>query len=124
MQLMYYIGLDVHKQRISYCGKDGGKVFAEGWIPATRFDLDRWMTTLPQPWSAALEATMFSDWIYDHLKPHSAELKVAHPLVLRAIAAAKKKITHTFSLWSYEAETDRSPSGETATAWTNRGNEW
>jgi transposase len=37
------------------------------WIPATRFDLDRWMKTLPQPWSAALEATMFSGWIYDHL---------------------------------------------------------
>ena len=34
---------------------------------------------------------MFSGWIYDHLKPHAAELKVAHPLMLRAIAAAKKK---------------------------------
>jgi transposase len=49
------------------------------------------MKTLPQPWSAAMEATMFSGWIYDHLKPHAAELKVAHPLMLRAIAAAKKK---------------------------------
>ena len=89
---MYYIGLDVHKQKISYCVKDvGGKIYAEGWIPATRFDLDRWMKTLPQPWSAALEATMFSGWIYDHLKPHTAALKVAHPLMLRAIAAAKKK---------------------------------
>ena len=92
MEPMYYIGLDVHKQKISYCVKDGsGKISAEGWIPATRFDLDRWMKTLPQPWSAALEATMFSGWIYDHLKPHAAALKVAHPLMLRAIAAAKKK---------------------------------
>src|SRR5215469_14934406 len=92
MQPMYYIGLDVHKQKISYCVKEsGGQVFAEGWIPATRFDLDRWRKTLPQPWSAALEATMFSGWIYDQLKPHAAELKVAHPLMLRAIAAAKKK---------------------------------
>jgi hypothetical protein len=89
---MYYIGLDMHKQKISYCVKEGGgKVIAEGWIPATRFDLDRWMKTLPQPWSAALEATMFSGWIYDHLKPHAAAIKVAHPLMLRAIAAAKKK---------------------------------
>jgi transposase len=47
--------------------------------------------TLPQPWSAAMEATMFTGWIYDHLKPHAAVLKVAHPLMLRAIAAAKKK---------------------------------
>ena len=38
-----------------------------------------------------MEATMFTGWIYDHLKPHAAELKVAHPLMLRAIAAAKKK---------------------------------
>ena len=35
-------------------------------------------------------ATMFTGWIYDHLVPH-APVKVAHPLVLRAIAAAKKK---------------------------------
>ena len=34
-----------------------------------------------------MEATMFSGWIYDHLKPHAAALKVAHPLMLRAIAA-------------------------------------
>jgi len=38
-----------------------------------------------------MEATLFSGWIYDHLKPHAAALKVAHPLMLRAIAAAKKK---------------------------------
>src|SRR6202030_441290 len=34
---------------------------------------------------------MFTGWIYDHLLPHAAALKVAHPLMLRAIAAAKKK---------------------------------
>ena len=28
---------------------------------------------------------------YDHFKPHAAALKVAHTLLLRAIAAAKKK---------------------------------
>lgn len=49
------------------------------------------MKTLPQPWSAALEATVFSGWIYDQLKPHAAELKVAHPSMLRASPAAKKK---------------------------------
>jgi len=50
MQSMYYIGLDVRKRTISYCVKDGsGKIHAEGTIPATRFDLDRWMRTLPQP---------------------------------------------------------------------------
>ena len=38
-----------------------------------------------------MEATIFTGWIYDHLKPHAAAAKVAHPLMLRAIAAAKKK---------------------------------
>jgi transposase len=89
---MYYIGLDVHKRKISYCVKDSsGHIYAEGSVPATRSDLDRWMKTLPQPWSAAMEATMFTGWIYDYLKSHAAALKVAHPLMLRAIAAAKKK---------------------------------
>ncbi len=92
MEPMYYIGLDVPKRKISYCVKDSsGKVCAEGSLPATRLDLDHWMKTLPQPWSAAMEATMFTGWIYDHLQPHAAALKVAHPLMLRAIAAAKKK---------------------------------
>ena len=92
MQPMYYIGLDVHKRKISYCVKDGGgQIHAEGSISATRPDLNHWMRALPQPWSAAMEATMFTGWIYDHLQPHAAALKVAHPLMLRAIAAAKKK---------------------------------
>jgi hypothetical protein len=65
MQTMCYIGLDVHKRTINYCLKDGsGTIHAEGTIPATRFDLDRWMKTLPQPW--------FTGWIYDHLQPHAA----------------------------------------------------
>jgi hypothetical protein len=38
-----------------------------------------------------MEATLLTGWIYDHLLPHASALKVAHPLVPRAIAAAKKK---------------------------------
>ena len=77
MQSMYYVGLDVHKKTISYCVKDAsGLIHLEGTIPATRMDLDRWMKTLPQPWTAAMEATIFSGWIYDHLKPHAAAVKV------------------------------------------------
>jgi hypothetical protein len=64
MEPMYYIGLDVHKRKISYCVKDsGGKIYAEGSLPSMRMDLDHWMKTLPQPWSAAMEATMFTGWI-------------------------------------------------------------
>src|SRR3984893_8731554 len=89
---MYYIGLDVHKKTISYCVKDGsGQVHQEGKIGATRCELDGWMKTLPRPWTVAMEATIFTGWIYDHLRPHAGAVKVAHPLMLRAIAAAKKK---------------------------------
>ena len=89
---MYYIGLDVHKKTISYCVKEvSGQIHSEGALQATRAELDSWMKTLPQPWAAAMEATIFTGWIYDHLLPHAAELKVAHPLMLRAIALAKKK---------------------------------
>jgi hypothetical protein len=47
---MYYIGLDVHKKTISYCVKDAsGQVHQEGQIGATRWELDGWMKTLPNP---------------------------------------------------------------------------
>src|SRR5262249_55503095 len=68
-----------------------GQIHKEGQIGATRRELDDWMKTLPHPWTAAMEATIFTGWIYDHLLPYAAALKVAHPLMLRAIAAAKKK---------------------------------
>src|SRR3989442_13857492 len=65
---MYYIGLDLHKNRtrsaqktIGYCVKDAsGKVHQQGKIGATRWELDTWLKTLPQPWTAAMEATIFS----------------------------------------------------------------
>src|SRR5258708_8268697 len=88
METMYYIGLDVHKKLISYCVKDvSGRMHAQGKIPATRCDLDLWMKTLPQPWTVAMEATIFTAWIYDHLQPHAAAVKVAHPLMLRVTEA-------------------------------------
>jgi transposase len=56
---MYYIGLDVHKRKISFGVKDGsGRIHAEGSISATRLELDHWMRSLPQPWSVAMEATI------------------------------------------------------------------
>ena len=90
--LCSYIGLDVHKKTISYCVKDAsGQVHREGTIGATRNELDCWVRTLPQPRLMAMEATIFTGWIYDHLLPHAEQVKVAHPLMLGAIAAAKKK---------------------------------
>jgi transposase len=76
---MYYIGLDVHKKTIIYCVKDAsGQVHREGQIGATRRELDGWMKTLPQPWTVAMEATIFTGWIYDHLLPHAQQVMPAY----------------------------------------------
>jgi transposase len=89
---MYYIGLDIHKKTISYCIKQvGGEIHTQGVVNATRTALDAWLDTLPRPWTGAMEATLFTGWIYDHLLPRASSLKVAHPSMLRAIAASKRK---------------------------------
>jgi len=92
MESIYYIGLDVHKKTIAYCIKtaNGTKV-RQGVVAAERKALGQWLIELPGPWLGALEATIFTGWIYDFLKPHAVELKVAHPEMLKAITAAKKK---------------------------------
>ena len=87
-----YIGLDVHKRTITYCGKlADGTVTGRGTINATRGDLERWVAQRKVPWKGALEATLFSGWIYDFLRPHAVDLLVGHPAKLRAITTAKKK---------------------------------
>jgi transposase len=89
---LYFVGLDVHKQVIAYCVKTaGGDIVREGKIPATRKALDEWVKTLPEGWSGGMEATMFSHWIYRHLKPYAAQLQMGHPARMKAIWAGKKK---------------------------------
>src|ERR1035437_4454387 len=74
---MYYIGLDVHKKTISFCVKNAaGRVHQEGKIGSSRRELDDWIRTLPQPRTMAMEATIFTGWIYDHLLPHAEKGKV------------------------------------------------
>ena len=90
MNERYYIGLDVHKKSIQYCVKTAdGKIVGEGRIAATREALRAWAGKLKHPWRGAMEATMFSAWIYDVLKPYAEDLKMAHPAMLKAITAAK-----------------------------------
>lgn len=92
MESIHYVGLDVHKKTIAYCVKTvSGKTVRQGVVNAERKALLQWLTELPGPWMGALEATLFTGWIYDFLKPHAVELKVAHPEMLKAITAAKKK---------------------------------
>jgi len=75
-----YIGFDIHKKTISFCAKaQDGRILDEGTIAARRGDLEAWAKTRPRPWVGAMEATLFTGWIYDQLKPKAQELKVAHP---------------------------------------------
>ena len=88
----YYIGLDIHKKVIAYCIKAlDGSVIDQGTIVADRQSLGAWMKGLSGPWIGAMEATLFTGWVYDFLKPHAIALKVAHPAMLEAITVAKKK---------------------------------
>jgi transposase len=92
MRQLYYIGLDIHKKTIAYCIKelDGGLV-EQGIIDSGRKAVGEWVNGLPGPWIGAMEATLFTGWVYDFLLPYAVDLKVAHPEMLKAITAAKKK---------------------------------
>jgi transposase len=92
MTELYYIGLDVHKMQITYCIKTGaGALVSLGQVRATRADLTQWAQAFENPWIGALEATLFTGWIYDHLRPFAQDLRVAHPAKLKAITCSKKK---------------------------------
>lgn len=92
MDTMHYVGFDIHKNVIAYCVKESdGTIVEQNMIPATREALARFSDSREAPWKGAMEATMFTGWIFDFLKPYAASLKVANPLQLKAIAASKKK---------------------------------
>ena len=92
MNVIHYIGLDVHKKSISYCIKTAdGRIVREGKLQATRLTLRSWAEGLREPWCGAMEATLFSAWIYDTLKPYAEKLVMGHPASMKAITAGKKK---------------------------------
>jgi len=92
MNIMHYIGFDIHKKVISFCEKLlDGTIVDQGTIRATRACLANWAEERTVEWIGAMEATIFTGWIYDYLLPYALELRVAHPAMLKAITAAKKK---------------------------------
>jgi transposase len=92
MNINHYIGFDVHKKSISYCVKVAdGKIIEEGRLKATHKVLREWAQQRTEPWHGAMEATLFSGWIYDALKPFAGELEIGNPAMMKAIGAAKKK---------------------------------
>ena len=77
---------------VVYCAKAAdGTVGEESSITAERCALRQWAEQRTRPWVGAMEATLFTGWVYDTLTPYAVELEVAHPAMLKAIVAAKKK---------------------------------
>src|SRR5215813_7591591 len=92
MNVNHYIGFDVHKKSISYCVKTAdGTMVEESTLRATHLALREWAQKRREPWHGAMEATLFSGWIYDTLKPYAAELQMGHAAMMKAIGASKKK---------------------------------
>jgi transposase len=92
MSEMHYVSLDVHKKTISYCVLQAdGKLVREGTIAANRVAVSEWRASLPKFWTAGMEATMFTSWLYDHIVSFGVPVKVAHSAMLKAIVAGKRK---------------------------------
>ena len=76
MNVNHYIGFDVHKKRISYGVKTAdGTIVEEGTLRARHLALREWAEKRQEPWHGAMEATLFSGWIYDALKPTLSSCK-------------------------------------------------
>ena len=92
MNAIHYIGLDVHKKTISFCVKTAaGQIVEEGTLEAERTVLRRWAAARKRAWYGAMEATIFSAWIYDILKPYARQLSMGHPAKMKAVSAGKNK---------------------------------
>lgn len=92
MNIPHYIGFDVHKKTVNYCVKTAdGQIVEEGKLAASRAKLREWAAAQPCLWQGAMEATLFSAWIYDTLKPYAQQLLMGHPAKMKAITAGKKK---------------------------------
>ena len=87
---MHYIGLDVHKQSVSYCVKTAaGELVEEGRLEATREALETWAEAQP-PWRGAMEATLFSGWIYDEFAGGGLDA-ITDALLVTAVEAVAKR---------------------------------
>jgi hypothetical protein len=92
MNVIHYIGLDVHKKSVSYCVNTAdGRIVQEGKLQALRVTLRSWAEDLREPWCGAMEATLFSAWIYDTLQPYAEKLVMGHPARMKAITARQKE---------------------------------
>lgn len=91
-ETLYYMGMDIHKKTIAFCVKDAaGEIIREGTIRNRRDAIKGLAAELDFPWIGAMEATMFTGFVYDVFAEEGYIIKVANPYELKAIVSAKKK---------------------------------
>lgn len=89
-QAYHFVGLDIHKRSVVFCEKTlTGQTVAHGTIGARKQELIAFAQSRGQPWVGAIEATLFSGWVYDVLAPYAVELHVGHPARLKALSKNK-----------------------------------
>jgi len=93
---LHYVGFDVHKKTIRVCVQNrSGDVVQETTIASCPSELVRWIKEMaPKKWIGGLEATVFSSWVYDTLKPYADDVLMGNPRRLVAISQAKHKSDH------------------------------
>lgn len=89
---MWYVGLDVHSKRSSYCVLDqGGRVVQEKTVkgPVSRVLAE--LTEVKHQFAIVYEASCNYGYLYDELSRIAWRVEVAHPAQLRVIFKSKRK---------------------------------
>lgn len=91
---MNYIGLDIHKRNTQACVKnDKGKILMNARFPSNPKDINEFLDKI-EPLGAAsvvMEATGFCMYICDIIEARGYDVKVAHPLKVKALTAGRAK---------------------------------
>lgn len=89
---MYYLGVDYHKA-FSYCTMmdERGKVVKQGRMENSSFGVKEFVKDANTGIIGVMEATRNWTLMYDWLEEEIEEVKLAHPLKVKAIAEAKIK---------------------------------
>lgn len=92
---MYYIGLDIHKKNTQACMKnEAGKILFTGRFPSKPKVLNSFIDRLEEaspPASFVIGSTGFCVPIYDIIAGRGHQIKVAHPLKVKALTAGRAK---------------------------------
>ena len=92
----HYVGFDIHKKTIALCVMDErGHVEDRRTIHATPARLRYWLKhEAPPRWKGGMEATLFTDWVYDMMYEYNKEIEVGNPMALKYISSMKRKNDH------------------------------